>query len=76
MLLLLLYVALFILSILVLYIFLRVIPVFDSHFKATEHELTSVWTHINMLENGDSYDSYKEDEREEFYRKEGLSVDD
>lgn len=59
-----------ILSILMLYSYLVIFPRYESHWKATEHEFTSIWTHINTLEYSGSMD-----EIEDFMIKEGLEVD-
>ena len=59
-----------ILAILMLYSYLVIFPRYEAHWKATEHELTSIWTHINSLEYSGSIE-----EMEDFMRKEGLMVD-
>ena len=32
------------------YFYLKIFPTYESHWKATEHELNVVWDHVNILE--------------------------
>ena len=32
------------------YFYFKIFPVYESHWRATEHELNVAWDHINMLE--------------------------
>lgn len=59
-----------ILALLMLYSYVVIFPRYESHWKATEHEFTSLWTHVNSLEY-----TGKIEEMEEFFRKEGLEAD-
>lgn len=59
-----------ILALLMLYSYVVIFPRYESHWKATEHEFISLWTHVNSLEY-----TGKIEEMEEFFRKEGLEVD-
>ena len=63
-------VIMFVMGLLMLYSYLVIFPRYESHWKATEHEFTSIWTHINSLEYSGSMD-----EIEDFMIKEGLEVD-
>ena len=40
------------------YFYLKIFPVYESHWRATEHELNEAWCHINTLE-----DEVEENER-------------
>jgi len=33
-----------------LYFYLKIFPVYESHWRSTEHELNVVWDHVNNLE--------------------------
>lgn len=63
-------VIMFVMGLLMLYSYLVIFPRYESHWKATEHEFTSIWTHINTLEYSGSMD-----EIEDYMIKEGLKVD-
>ena len=39
-----------ILAAIMLYTYAVIIPKYESHWKATEHELNVLWGHVNVLE--------------------------
>lgn len=63
-------VVMFVMGLLMVYSYLVIFPRYESHWRATEHEFTSLWTHVNSLEY-----TGKIEEMEEFFRKEGLEAD-
>ncbi len=45
-------VALLVMATVMLYTYLITIPRYESHWKATEHELNTLWAHVNTIETG------------------------
>lgn len=45
------------------YFYIKVFPKYESHWKATKHELEMVWFHVNTLEGYEFSDEVEENER-------------
>ena len=45
------------------YFYFKIFPIYESHWRATEHELNEAWCHINTLEGYEFADEVEENER-------------